>query len=104
MKKSMMIQWGMSENMNTISKNTSGIIKASISRDTAALLNRYTPKGCPFNDYTLLDLLRDFIQAYSWKITRGTTMSIRVFIKHLQCEGYDKAMTYGDDIINLIEE
>lgn len=90
--------------MNVISRNINGTIKASISRDTAERLNQYTPKNCPFDDYTLLDLLRDFIQAYSWKITRGTTMSIKAFIKHLQREGYDNAMTYGDDIINLIEE
>lgn len=90
--------------MNTITHNINGSMRVSISMATVENLSQYTPKGCPFDDYTLWDLLKDFIQAYSWKITRGTTMSIKAFIKHLQREGYDKAMTYCDDIINLIED
>lgn len=90
--------------MNTIEHNINGSVRISISMATVENLSQYTPKGCPFDNYTLWDLLRDFVQAYSWKITRGTTMRIKTFIERLQREGYDKAMTYGNDIIKLIED
>lgn len=53
--------------------------------------------------YTLYDLLKDLIFAYSWKIDRGYTMTITDFIKLLQKQKYTKAIVYGDDIIRLIE-
>lgn len=90
--------------MNTITHNINGSVSASISMRASEKLSQYTPKGCPFDNYTLMDLLKDFIQAYSWKITRGTAMSIKVFIELLQLEGYIHSITYGDDIISLIED
>ena len=89
--------------MDSIKRNIDGSIRASISMATAEKLNRYTPKGCPFNGYTLLDLLRDFISAYSWKIARGDTISVNAFIRILQHEGYAHALSYGDDIISLLK-
>lgn len=94
----------MKNTINTLTRNINGNTRVSVSMATKKNLSQYTPKGCPFNNYTLLDLLRDLIQMYSWKITRGTATSIKTFIKQLQREGYDKAMAYGDDIINLIED
>lgn len=94
----------MENTINTITHNINGSMRVSISMATVENLSQYTPKGCPFDDYTLLDLLRDFIQAYSWKITRGTAMSVKAFIELLQYEGYAHAVTYGNDIINLIED
>lgn len=88
--------------MDSIKRNIDGSISASISIVAAEKLSRYTPKDCPFNGYTLLDLLRDFISAYSWKIARGETMSMNVFIRLLQHEGYAHALAYGDDIIGLL--
>lgn len=89
--------------MNTITHNINGSVHTSISMATAKKLSQYTPKGCPFDDYTLWDLLKDIIQAYSWKITRGTAMTVKAFIELLQREGYARAVAYGDDIISLIE-
>lgn len=93
----------MENTMNTITHNINGSVHTSISIAIVEKLSRYTPKGCPFENYTLWDLLRNFIQSYSQKITRGTTMSIKAFIKRLQREGYAYAITYGDDIISLIK-
>ena len=70
--------------MNTITRKISGSLSVTISQQAAERLNSYTPKGCPHSDYTLLNLLRDFIQAYDWKITRGETMSLSDFIRLLQ--------------------
>lgn len=94
----------MENTMNTITHNINGSVRTSISMATAEKLSRYTPKGCPFDNYTLWDLLKDFIQMYGWKITRGTVMSLESFIKRLQREGYAHAVAYGDDIISLIED
>lgn len=88
--------------MDSIKRNINGSIRASISIASSEKLNRYTPKGCPFSGYTLLDLLRDFISMYGWKISRGETMSMNVFIRLLQHEGYAHALAYGDDIIGLL--
>ena len=90
--------------MNTITREISGDLKISLSQQAAERLNRYTPKGCPHSDYTLLDLLKDFIQAYSWKITRGHTMSLSDFIRQLQEENYAHAVVYGNDMMRIIEE
>ena len=57
-----------------------------------------------YSNYTLLDLLRDFIQAYSWKIDRGHTMSLSDFIRLLQAENYAHAVVYGNDMMRIIEE
>ena len=90
--------------MNTISRKISGSLSVTISQQAAERLNSYTPKGCPHSDYTLLNLLRDFIQAYDWKITRGETMSLSDFIRFLQSENYAHAVVYGNDMMRIIEE
>ena len=90
--------------MNTISRKISGIFSVTISEQVAERLDSYKPKGCPFSDYTLLDLLKDFIQAYSWEIDRGYTMSLSDFIRLLQAENYAHAVVYGEAMIWIIEE
>ena len=89
--------------MNTISRKISGSLSVTVSKQAAERLDSYKPKGCPHSNYTLLDLLRDFIQAYSWKITRGETMSLSDFIQLLQTENYAHAIVYGNDMIQLME-
>ena len=89
--------------MNAISRKISGSLSVTISKQAAERLNSYTPKGCPHSDYTFLDLLKDFIQAYSWKIDRGHTISLSDFIRLLQTENYSHAVVYGNDIIQLME-
>lgn len=90
--------------MDSIKRNINGNISTSISIVAAEQISLYTPKDCPFDGYTLLDLLRDFISAYGWKISRGETMSVNAFIRLLQHEGYAHALAYDDDIIDLMEE
>ncbi len=66
-------------------------------------LQSYEPKGCPFKNYTLYNLLCDLFDMYSWKITSGKVPLV-CFIKRLQAEGYDKAIAYGNSMIKIIEE
>lgn len=45
-----------------------GIVKCSISNNALENLKAYRPKGCPFENYSMLDLLKDWIQMYSWQL------------------------------------
>ena len=90
--------------MNAISRKISGSLSVTISKQAAERLDSYKPKGCPHSDYTLLDLLKDFIQAYDWKITRGQTLSLSDFIRLLQTENYSHAVVYGETMMRIIEE
>ena len=90
--------------MNTISRKISGSLAVTISKQAAERLDSYKPKGCPHSDYTLLDLLKDFIQAYSWKIDRGHTISLSDFIRQLQAENYADAVVYGKDMVRISQE
>lgn len=67
---------------------------------TAEKLSRITPEGCPFPNYTLLDLLKDLVQMYSWKISKDTTAAD--FIEMLMQEDAH-AVSYGKEIIDLLE-
>lgn len=65
-------------------------------------LRQYKPRGCPFENYSLLDLLSDLVKMYSWKICG--VISVTNFIHLLQLENYEKAVIYGNAIVTLIEE
>lgn len=70
-----------------------------LSRAVAEMLESFTPKGCPFKDYTCLDLLKDSFEMYSWRVRED--MSVVDFIKMLM--DYDAHMAaYGQDIIGII--
>lgn len=71
-----------------------------LSRAVAEMLESFTPKGCPFKDYTCLDLLKDTFEMYSWRVQED--MSVVDFIKMLM--DYDTHMVaYGQDIIGIVE-
>jgi hypothetical protein len=89
--------------MNTITHKFNGVTRINMSDHAIKGLRSYSPQGCPFVGYTLYDLLKDLIFAYSWKIDRGYTMTITDFIKLLQKQKYIKAIVYGNNIIRLIE-
>lgn len=65
-------------------------------------LQSYAPRGCPFKDYTLYDLVSDWLNMYAWKITGK--MSLTDFVRLLQSENYAHAVAYGDAVIKIIEE
>lgn len=80
--------------------NEYGNTKFTLTKNSVDNLKSFTPKGCPFKDYTLFDLLMDLFNMYSWKI-RGKK-SVSEFITYLQSEGYEKAIVYGDGLIKLL--
>lgn len=71
-----------------------------LSKQAEENLRSYAPKGCPFKDYSLLDLLLD-LMCYTWKIKY--TISVEKYIRLLQSENYAHAVTYGDAIIKCLE-
>ena len=87
--------------MNIIERNYSGCYSMKLNKAIATELNSYKPKRCPFNEYTLLDLLQDWFKAYSWELSDKIT-TIENFIKMLQNNGESKALVYGNDMITII--
>lgn len=71
-----------------------------LSRAAAEMLNTFEPKGCPFQNYTLLDLLKDLYEMYSWRIQQD--MSVMDFIEMLK-EFSNKAQAYGDEMILILK-
>lgn len=86
---------------NYITKQKNGNISVSITTQAMENLMTYRPKGCPFKDYTMLDLLKDWISMYSWQITQRN-ISLVDFIKNINGDG--KVSVYGNSIIELLTE
>lgn len=68
---------------------------------TVDRLKKYAPAGCPFNNYSMLDLLIDLIKMYSWKMDRGRKYNITHF---LELTNDVHAVTYKNAFIELIKE
>ncbi len=69
---------------------------------SAKRLKMYIPRGCPFKNYTLFDLLEDWINMYSWILDKGQKYSISDFVKQIRSRD-EKADIYGDTVIKLLE-
>lgn len=87
----------------TITHELNGRFTGDLCGKPATALNCYKPNGCPFDGYSLLNLVGDLICMYGWKIHRGQSMSLSDFIRLLQRDRIEKAIVYGDDIISLVE-
>ena len=89
--------------MNTITRKINSI-DASISNKAAERLSKYVPRGCPFKGYTLLDLLKDLVRMYGYRLEWYQTMTITEFIRYLMSIEEAHAKVYGEAIIQIIEE
>ena len=65
--------------MNIIERKHFGNYEIKFKNETAKKLKGYKPKGCPFKDYTLFDLVCDWFKTYSWKLLERI-LSIESFI------------------------
>lgn len=83
-------------------RNNYGKCKIKMSKKSAQELKKLVPRGCPFPNYSLFDLLNDFIESYYWKICGCGEVSLSDFIRKLQSENYDKAIAYGDAMIAIL--
>lgn len=85
---------------NSITVHPDSSCSIRISKEAWNELEKFTPKGCPFDGYTLADLLKDLIMMYSWKIY--STMSIVDYIRLIK-ETDIHGTVYGDNIIAIIK-
>lgn len=78
-----------------------GNTKVSITQKVMENLKTFKPKGCPFEDYSMLDLLKDWVNMYSWQIVnRNKQIPLADFIKSINGDG--KVLLYGESMINLL--
>lgn len=89
--------------VNSIKREMNGTIICSINEDIRKKLNRLVPIGCPFKNYSMFDLLLDWITMYDWIIYGMGEISLVDFIEILKKRGYDKVLAYGDVMINILK-
>lgn len=78
-----------------------GNTKVSITQKAMENLKTFKPKGCPFEDYSMLDLLKDWVNMYSWQIVNRNKQTPLVdFIESIN--GDSKVLLYSEAMINLI--
>ena len=87
------------KNYLVISRN--GKIYISITQKAMENLKSFRPKGCPFENYSMFDLLKDWINMYSWQIVQmNKQIALIDFIKNINGDG--KVLLYGQTIIDLL--
>ncbi len=64
------------------------------------IFSKYTPRGCPYRNYTLTDLLGDWVSMYDWRLEIGKEYSLPDFISLLS-KYYGQVQVYGPDMIEI---
>ena len=90
--------------VNSIKREMDGTIIYSINEDIRKKLNRLVPVGCRFKNYSMFDLLVDWITMYDWIIYGMGEISLVDFIEILKKRGYATVLAYGDAIINILKD
>lgn len=83
---------------NYIDIGVDGTAKCSINNNVLESLKAYKPKGCPFENYTMFDLLKDWIGMYSWQLIGK--FSLIDFL--LKIKGDGKVELYRETMITLL--
>ena len=73
----------------------------STTEETFKRLETTIVLGCPFEGYTVLDLIRDLFYMYNWKMDIGKSYTMSEFLT--LCNDAH-AIAYRDLILSLIEE
>ena len=89
--------------VNSIKREMDGTIICSINEDIRETLSRLVPVGCPFKNYSMFDLLVDWITMYDWIIYGMGEISLVDFIEILKKRGYVNVLAYGNAIINILK-
>ena len=85
---------------NYVIVDFNGTTYISISTKTKEVLEKVKPKGCSFCNYSMFNLLSDWIQMYSWQIERNKKISLVEFVKEIRTDG---KQIYKDSMINILE-
>lgn len=75
-------------------KGTTWLIEMHVEK----IMKKYKPKGCPFKDYSFLDLLEDLIKKNDWRLEYGKEYSLKDFLA--ECNDM-YASTYGDALLEM---
>ncbi len=74
--------------------------RGKIQPDITSILKRFKPRDCPFDGYTMLDLLTDWIQMYSWLLDRNREYSLTEFVNTIHGDG--KVTVYAPAMLELL--
>lgn len=85
---------------NYIMVDFNGTTHVSILTKTKELLEKVKPSGCQFYDYSMFNLLSDWIQMYSWQMERNERIPLVEFVKEIRTDG---KQIYKDSMINILE-
>lgn len=89
---------------NYIIVDSSGAADIAIRTTTREFLDSVKPKGCPFDDYSMFDLLKDWVCMYSWQIERNKKIPLAEFVRQIKIDGkfiYKEPMIYILELENL---
>lgn len=89
---------------NYIIVDSSGAANIAIRTTTKEFLKSVKPKGCPFNDYSMFDLLKDWVRMYSWQMERNKKIPLVDFVRQIKTDGkfiYKEPMIYILELENL---
>ncbi len=73
--------------------------RITTTQETFKRLETTPLKGCPFDDYFVLDLLRDLFGMYDYKLNYDKSYEIEEFLELCNCE---KAEIYKDTILGCL--
>lgn len=85
---------------NYIVVGLDGTAHVNISIKTKNMLEKFKPKGCPFSNYSLFDLLKDWILMYSWQLDRNKKISLLDFVRQIKMDGKE---IYKNAMIELLQ-
>lgn len=85
---------------NYIIVDFNGATHISILTKTKEFLEMAKPMGCPFYDYSMFNLLNDWIQMYSWQMERNKKNPLAEFVRKIRTDG---KRIYKDSMINILE-
>lgn len=88
-------------NGNYIEVNCDGTAHMSISVKAKEDLEKFRPRGCPFSNYSMFDLLKDWVRMYSWQMDRNKQMPLVDFVRKIRTDG---SYIYKSAIIQMLEQ
>lgn len=85
---------------NYVTVDFNGTTHVSILTKTKEFLEKVKPKGCPFYDYSMFNLLDDWIRMYSWQMKKNKKIPLAEFVREIRTDG---KRIYKDTLINILE-
>lgn len=85
---------------NYIIVDFNGTTHVSILTKTKEFLEKVKPKGCLFYDYSMFNLLDDWIHMYSWQMERNKKIPLAEFVQKIRTDG---KRIYKDSLISILE-